>query len=80
MTATHTTESHPGGLVPPHPEVGHDPIRLQRDLRDQDVPEQQMSALWLTSAAQELDVAVEQLVVPVRPRRTRTTRGSAPPA
>ena len=57
-----------------------DGLAVQVALRDQDVPEQQMSALWLTSAAQELDVAVEQLVVPVRPRRTRTTRGSAPPA
>ncbi len=38
MTATHTTESHqPGGttvLPLTHPEVGHDPVRLQRDLRD----------------------------------------------
>ena len=38
MTATHTTESHQmdgaQSPSPTHPEVGHDPARLQRDLRD----------------------------------------------
>jgi len=52
-----------------------DGLAVQVALRDQDVPEQQMSALWLTSAAQELGVPVDQLVPP--PRRTRARKGGA---
>jgi len=54
-----------------------DGLAVQVALRDQDVPEQEMSALWLTSAAQELAVPVDQLVRPARPRRRRRAGGTA---
>jgi AcrR family transcriptional regulator len=56
-----------------------DGLAVQVALRDQDVPEQSMSALWLTSAAQELAVPVEQLVRRAPTKRARS-RGTAPSA
>ena len=56
-----------------------DGLAVQVSLRDQDVPETEMSRLWLTSASQELGVRLDQLVAPPKRTRAQPSRNSARP-